>query len=132
MHKIVLANGCFDLLHTSHVRHLQEARSFGTLLVVGVTRDKCVKKGNGRPIFSAEERIEMIRALSCVYQAELCDNSIEALEFFKPQIFCKGADYLVKGLLSQEVEFCKANGIEIKHTSPNPITTTSIIERIRQ
>ena len=130
MHTIVLCNGVFDLLHPAHVRPLQAARRMGTLLVVGVTRDSGVNKP-GRPIMKEEERLEMVRALSCVYSAYLCQNSLEALDYWKPTIFCKGADYLEKGLLKEEIEYCKKHKIEIKHTNPHPLTTTSIIERIK-
>lgn len=129
--KLVLANGCFDMLHAAHVRHLQEARSMGALLVVGVTMDAFVGKGNGRPVIPQDERLELVRALGCVYEAQLCRDSLEALRYFDPNIFCKGADYLESGLLPEERAYCEANAIEIRHTKPNPQTTTGIIKRIR-
>lgn len=129
MFKLVLADGVFDLLHVAHIRHLQQARTFG-LLAVGVTRDAFVNKV-GRPIFPEDERLEMIRSLACVYRAELVNDSLEALKLFAPAVFCKGSDYKAKGLLPEEYAFCAEHGIEIVHTEPNPQTTTSIIERIR-
>lgn len=102
----------------------------GTLLVVGVTRDEGVGKGIGRPVIKDSDRLELIRGLQCVYEAELCANSIEALEYWKPQVFVKGSEYEGK-LLQEEVEYCKSNGIEIRFTKPSTISTTKIIERIK-
>ena len=129
--KIVLANGCFDLLHVAHVRHLEEARKMGDVLVVGVTRDRFVNKP-GRPIIPEAERLEMVRRLSCVGGVSLCDTGVDAMKQWSPQIFCKGDDYLQKGLLDDEIEYCREHGITIRFTSPNPQTTSGIIERIRK
>lgn len=127
--KVVLCNGVFDLLHTAHVRHLEEARVMGDVLIVGLTRDEFVGKP-GRPILRESERREMLMALRCVGAVMLCKDSLEALEQWKPSIFCKGADYKEKGLLPAEIAFCKEHGIQIRHTKPNPQTTTGLIERI--
>ncbi len=128
--KIVLAMGCFDLLHVGHLRHLEEAQLMGGMLVVGVTRDNCVNKP-GRPIIPEEERLEMVKGLACVADAMLCRNSIEALWLTRPDIFCKGNDYFIRGLLPEEIEYCRKNGIEIRFTQANKQTTSSIIERIK-
>ena len=66
--KIVLAGGCFDILHIGHVRFLSEAKKMGNYLVVLLENDKKVKKlkGENRPIFAQELRAEMISALNCV------------------------------------------------------------------
>ena len=130
MSKLVLACGVFDLLHVSHVRHLQEAKTFGNQLVVCVTRDAFVNKP-GRPIINEDQRLEMVRALSCVNRAELVNDSLEALRRFRPAVFCKGADYIEKGLLPEELDLCEHYGTKIVHTSANPQTTSAIIERIR-
>ena len=129
--KVVLAMGCFDLLHAGHLRHLEEARSMGDFLVVGLTVDAHVGK-HGRPIIPQDERRELLRGLRCVSVVYLCKDSIEALEQWEPQIFCKGHDYLEKGLLPEELDFCSKHGIEIRYTKYNPQTTSSIIDRIRQ
>lgn len=128
--KLVLANGCFDLLHVAHIRHLEEARRMGDVLVVGLTMDAFVGK-EGRPIVPQNERMEMLKALRCVGSVMLCRNSLEALEVWKPAIFVKGADYIEKGLLPEEIAYCKKHGIQIKHTKPNPQTTTKLMERIK-
>ncbi len=103
----------------------------GTLLVVGVTKDEGVNKGPGRPITPEIDRVELVRGQGCVYQASLVANSIDALKQWKPQIYVKGADYMEKGLLPEEIEYCAANGIEIRFTKPSTVSTTKIIERIK-
>ena len=127
--KIVLCNGVFDLLHVAHKRHLEEASKWGRV-VVGVTKDACVGKPE-RPIIPQKERLEMVRSLSFVSDAALCGNSLEALRVWKPDVFCKGHDYLKKGLLREEIAYCKRHKIQIVHTKENPQTTSNIIERIK-
>lgn len=129
--RVVLCNGVFDLLHVAHIRHLQEAATLGGRLVVAITRDAHIGKP-GRPIVPEHERLELIRALRCVHEAQLCKDSIEALKYWKPQVFCKGNDYRKKGLLDEEISYCARHGIEIVHTRHNPQTTTGIIERIER
>jgi cytidyltransferase-like protein len=130
---LVLCCGVFDLFHLAHLRHLQEARAMGDYLVVGVTTDAGVGK-KGRPIVPQAERLEIVQAVRWVSAAALHENSISALEQWKPQIFVKGHDYIAgikKGLLKAEVDYCIKHDIRIAHTKPNPQTTTKIIERIR-
>lgn len=129
MRRVVLCNGVFDLLHVAHVRHLEQASKLGEL-VVGVTRDATVNK-LGRPIIPEAERLEMVKSLRFVSDASLCRDSLDALEQWKPKIFCKGHDYVGKGLLSAELDYCARYGIEIFHTDDNPQTTSKIIERIK-
>jgi len=90
----VLAHGVFDLLHLGHVRHLQAARAMGQL-IVSVTADEFVGKGPGRPVFSAEQRVDMLLALQCVDQAVIsrAPNAVHVIEEIRPDIFVKGADY---------------------------------------
>jgi rfaE bifunctional protein nucleotidyltransferase chain/domain len=66
--KLVVTNGCFDLLHLGHVRYLQAARKLGDALAVGLNGDRSVSKlkGNGRPINNESDRAEILAALSCV------------------------------------------------------------------
>ena len=66
--RLVLANGCFDLLHAGHVRYLQGARACGDLLVVGINSDRSVRalKGDGRPLMDQQARARMVAALSAV------------------------------------------------------------------
>src|SRR5437899_12243762 len=73
--QIVFTNGVFDLLHAGHVRYLQQARSLGDVLIVGLNSDRSVRanKGPGRPITSAAERAEILEALTPVDAVVVCD-----------------------------------------------------------
>src|SRR2546421_5233865 len=66
--KLVVTNGCFDLLHVGHVRYLQAARALGDALAVGVNGDKSVRelKGENRPVNNERDRAEVLAALECV------------------------------------------------------------------
>ena len=91
----VQAHGCFDLLHLGHIRHLQAARAAGDRLIVTVTPDRFVNKGPGRPAFSAAQRAEALRALSCVDDVRITDSptAADAIREIKPAVFAKGPDY---------------------------------------
>jgi cytidyltransferase-like protein len=116
--KTVLAHGTFDLLHLGHVRHLQEARKQGDRLVVSVTPDEHVRKGVGRPRFSAQERVEALKALSCVDDAFVAGgpDATAAIERIKPAVYVKGIDYAdavaqaSDPALERELTVLQANG----------------------
>src|SRR5437762_11414423 len=74
--RIVLANGCFDVLHVGHVRYLEEARRLGDVLFVGINADAAVArlKGRGRPLMPADERAEMLAALRAVDHVVVFDE----------------------------------------------------------
>ena len=129
--KLVLCGGIFDLLHVAHLRHLEEARSMGDKLVVGLTMDDVAEKEKRRPIIPENERMEMLLGLACVSNVMLVESGVQALQRFRPAIFCKGHDYKIKGLLDAEVKYCIEHDIEIVFTKPNPQTTSGIIERIK-
>ena len=95
--RIVLANGCFDLLHVGHIRHLEEARKLGDVLFVGINGDAAVArlKGAGRPLMPADERVELLQALRAVdhvvvFDDDPADTLIRAL---RPAVYAKGTDY---------------------------------------
>lgn len=102
----------------------------GNSLVVGVTRDKFVNKP-GRPILPEKERLEMVRAVRWVAGALLCDDAVDAMRQWGPHIFCKGGDYIEKGLLPAEIKYCNENNIEIRFTKDYGQRTGKIIERIK-
>ena len=91
----VLCHGCWDLLHLGHIRHLQEARRMGSRLVVSVTADRFVNKGNGRPHFSQSERADARKALECVDDVYICDapDATLAISVIQPSLYVKGVDY---------------------------------------
>jgi rfaE bifunctional protein nucleotidyltransferase chain/domain len=95
--RVVLANGCFDLLHVGHVRYLTAARGLGDALVVGLNSDASVRrlKGPGRPVMPADERAELIGALAAVDLVVVFDeDSAETLiARLRPDVHAKGTDY---------------------------------------
>jgi D-glycero-beta-D-manno-heptose 1-phosphate adenylyltransferase len=95
--RVVLANGCFDLLHVGHVRYLQAAKALGDVLLVGLNSDASVRriKGPGRPLVSAPERAEIVAALAAVDAVVIFEeDTAEALvERLRPDVQAKGTDY---------------------------------------
>jgi len=94
---LVLANGCFDLLHVGHVRYLAAARALGDALVVGINSDASVRrlKGAGRPLMSAAERAELLGALAAVDAVVIFEeDTVERLVgLIRPDVQAKGTDY---------------------------------------
>jgi rfaE bifunctional protein nucleotidyltransferase chain/domain len=105
--RIVLANGCFDVLHVGHVRYLAGARELGDVLVVGVNSDEQVArlKGAGRPILPAVERAELVDALGSVtYVTVFPEPTVEELLLaLKPDIHAKGTDYTEDSVPERDV-----------------------------
>jgi len=100
--RLVLANGCFDLLHVGHVRYLEGARALGDALLVGVNSDASVArlKGRGRPIMTAAERAELVGAIRAVdgvviFEDDTADALVRAL---RPSVHAKGTDYTAESV----------------------------------
>src|SRR5215213_7135577 len=91
--RIVLANGCFDVLHVGHVRYLAGARQLGDILVVGINSDEqvAIQKGPGRPVLPATERAEIVAALESVtYVTVFNEPTVEQLLLaLKPDVHAK-------------------------------------------
>ncbi len=96
---ITLANGCFDLLHVGHVRYLRAAKELGGRLIVAINSDDSVRslKGEGRPLMPAEERAEILAALSDVDAVVIFpERDVRALvSEIRPDVQAKGTDYTV-------------------------------------
>ena len=105
--RVVLANGCFDVLHVGHVRYLQGAKAEGDLLVVGVNSDKQVTalKGAGRPLMGEVERAEIVAALEPVDLVTIFDEPTvtNLLLALKPDVHAKGTDYTEDTVPEREV-----------------------------
>lgn len=95
--RVVLANGCFDLLHVGHVRYLAAARRMGDLLIVALNSDRSVRrlKGRARPFMSARQRAELIAAVEGVDYVTIFDapTVTDLLERLRPDVHAKGGDY---------------------------------------
>jgi len=100
--RIVLANGCFDLLHVGHIRYLRAARELGDTLFVGINGDAAVTrlKGAGRPLMPAAERAEMLAALADVDHVVVFDDDTAdpLLAAIRPHVHAKGTDYTTENV----------------------------------
>ena len=135
--KLVVTNGCFDLLHAGHVRYLQAARQLGDALVVGINSDASVRtlKGEGRPINRESDRAEVVAALSCVDYVAIFPD-VRATRFLTascPAVYVKGGDYKTDTLNSAEREAVEKIGAEIRILPfEKGYSTSALIERLRQ
>lgn len=113
--RIVLTNGCFDLLHVGHLRYLKAAKALGDVLVVGVNGDATVGrlKGPGRPFVPAAERVELVAGLEPVDYALVFETPTAAdlLLTAKPDVYVKGGDYHPGNL--PEAEAARSVGTEL-------------------
>jgi len=133
--KIVLTNGCFDILHPGHIRYMQQAKALGDRLIILVNSDASVKrlKGPERPLNDLQYRMEMLAALECVdwvlpFEG---DTPKDEIDYLLPDILAKGGDYTdVTSIAGHESVL--ANGGEVKMLSLfEGHSTTSIIKSIR-
>lgn len=105
--RIVLANGCFDLIHVGHVRYLAGAKALGDFMVVGINSDDQVRilKGEGRPFMPENERAEIIASFSFVDAVTVFDDpTVERLiESIRPDFHAKGTDYTTETVPEREI-----------------------------
>ena len=131
---IVLANGCFDVLHVGHVRYLRGARDLGDLLVVGINSDAQVArlKGEGRPILAAGERAELVASMEAVDLVTIFDEPtvMELLLAIKPDIHAKGTDYTVETVPERDVVRSYGGNIRIVG-DPKEHSTSEMIRRFK-
>lgn len=99
---VVLANGCFDIVHVGHVRYLQGAAALGDILVVALNDDDSTRrlKGEGRPVMPVAERAEILLAMRSVdYVLVFGDETVDGiLETIRPDIHAKGTDYTIESV----------------------------------
>jgi rfaE bifunctional protein nucleotidyltransferase chain/domain len=131
--KVVLANGCFDILHVGHVRYLEGARRLGDTLVVAINSDRSVRalKGEGRPILNENERVALVSALRCVDHVVVFDEGdvTRVLDVLRPSIHAKGTDYTEATV--PEREQVLAYGGQVRITGdPKDHSTRDVIHRI--
>ena len=133
--KLVVTNGCFDILHLGHVTYLENARNFGDALLVGLNGDDATRqlKGAGRPVNSESDRAAVLAALAgvdgvCVF----CDpTATKFLERAQPDIYVKGGDYTLETLNQDERRAVESAGGKIVLVPFVPgKSTTSLLEKI--
>ena len=131
--RIVLANGCFDVLHVGHVRYLEAAKSLGDLLIVGINSDEQTRrlKGKGRPLVPQNQRAETISALEAVDFVTIFEEpTVEQLLLaLKPDIHAKGTDYTEDSVPERDVVRSFGGRVAIVG-DPKDHSSSQIIERL--
>ncbi len=134
--KVVLCHGVFDLLHIGHIRHFEEAKKNGDILVVTITSDRYVNKGPHRPAFTQTLRAEAIGALSCVDYVAVNDSpmAIDLIKLIKPDFYVKGSDYKnaekdVTGGITLEREAVESVGGQLAFTDDIVFSASTLINR---
>lgn len=134
--KITLANGAFDLLHVGHIRYLRAAKQLGGKLVVAVNSDESVRalKGEGRPLMPAEERAEILAALSDVDTVVIFpEPDVRALvREIRPDIHAKGTDYTAENVPERNTVIECGGRVEIVGDPKDHSTTEVIRARLEQ
>ncbi|MDX4064292.1 D-glycero-beta-D-manno-heptose-7-phosphate kinase [Aliarcobacter skirrowii] len=105
--KIVFTNGCFDILHVGHVKYLEEAKSYGDVLILGLNADSSVRKlkGESRPINTQDDRAYILASLESVDYVVIFeeDTPYELIKLIKPHVLVKGGDYEGKEVVGQDI-----------------------------
>lgn len=131
---VVCTNGCFDILHTGHVKYLEKTKSFADYLIVLLNSDKSVKsiKGPSRPVNNEKDRAEILSALRCVDYVVLFDEDSpkNLLDEIKPDVYTKGADYTMETL--PEAAIMRKNGTRVEFIEfVEGKSTTKTIEKMK-
>lgn len=131
--RVVLANGCFDVLHVGHVRYLEDARSRGDLLIVALNTDESVRalKGPARPTIPLGERAELVAALRCVdFVTVFAERDLQAtLRALRPAVHAKGTDYTIENV--PEAALDRELGVEIAICGdPKARSSSALIARL--
>jgi rfaE bifunctional protein nucleotidyltransferase chain/domain len=131
---VVLANGCFDLLHVGHTRYLEGARREGDVLVVAVNSDASMRslKGDGRPILPADARAQLVAAVAAVSYVTVFDEPdvVALMTALRPDVHAKGTDYTAETV--PERETARRLGARIAIVGdPKQHSTAGMLERLR-
>lgn len=130
--KIILTNGCFDLLHVGHVRYFRAARELGGRLIVAVNSDASVRqlKGEGRPRVPQEERAEVLAALQDVDAVTIFNapDVRELVRLIRPDIHAKGTDYTEASVPERDVVIACGGRVAIVG-DPKDHSTSELLQR---
>ena len=131
--RIIFTNGCFDLLHVGHIRYLEEAKTLGDILIVGVNSDTSVRKLKGpkRPVLPVEERTEILSGLACVDYITVFDelDPLALITSLQPNVLVKGGDWTKEQTIGKEVVE-RSGGEVVIIPFVKGASTSSIIETI--
>ena len=133
--KIVMANGCFDLLHAGHVSYLQEAKKLGDKLVVAINDDNSIKrlKGDDRPLVSLEARLQMLAALRSVdwvipFAEDTPEHIIAAIS---PSFLVKGGDYEINQVVGADIVLNHGGQVRVLKHDFLDCSTSAVLEKIK-
>ena len=132
--KIVFTNGCFDILHLGHIDYLEQARSKGDRLIIGLNTDSSVKKikGEHRPINNEMARARMLCALEFVDGVTFFteDTPLLLITQLIPDVLIKGSDYLAENIVGADIVL--KNGGKVETIAlVDGFSTTNIIDKIK-
>jgi D-glycero-beta-D-manno-heptose 1-phosphate adenylyltransferase len=129
---IILANGCFDVLHVGHIRYLRAAKELGGRLIVAVNSDASVRalKGPGRPQVPGHERAEVLAALEDVDAVTVFDglDVADLIRLLRPNVHAKGTDYTADSVPERDVVIACGGRVEIVG-DPKNHSTTELLRR---
>lgn len=132
---IVLANGCFDLLHAGHIRYLAGAKALGEFLVVGINSDLQVRnlKGDGRPFIPESERAEIVASLRFVDAVTIFEEPTvnELIDAVRPDVHAKGTDYTTETVPERERVRSYGGRVAIVG-DPKDHSSTDLIATVRE
>lgn len=132
--KVVFTNGCFDILHAGHLTYLEQARSLGDVLVVGVNSDASIRqlKGSSRPIVALEHRLRLLAGLACIDHVVSFDEPtpIQLIANLLPNVLIKGADYTKDTIVGAEIVERHGGIVNTIELVPG-LSTSSIVKKIQ-
>ena len=134
-HRIVFANGCFDLLHVGHVTLLERAKRLGDILIVAINSDHSVRalKGAHRPVMPQQDRARLLAALSSVDYVTIFDDPTpyQLIKVLQPDVLVKGADWRLGGIVGHEL-IQRRGGRVVRIPLVDGCSTTQLLNRIRR
>jgi len=133
--RIILTNGCFDLLHVGHIRYLHAAKELGGKLIVALNSDRSARslKGEGRPLMPQAERAELLAAIEDVDAVHIFDEpNVRALiAIIRPDVHAKGTDYTEQSVPERDAVLSYGGRVAIVG-DPKDHSATGLLNRIRE
>ena len=134
--KIVHCHGVFDLIHIGHIKHFEEAKALGDILIVSITPDQFVNKGPNRPAFTTELRLEVLASLESIdfVVANKWPTAVELIKTIQPNFYCKGPDYKnhlddITGKINDEEDAVGFVGGKLVCTDDITFSSSSLLNR---
>ncbi len=130
--KIVMTNGCFDIIHAGHIHLLENAKKLGDFMIVAINSDKSVKllKGKRRPVNKLSARIEVLKSLSCVDLIVVFNEltPLKTIKMISPDVLVKGGDYKIRDIIGADLIKANKGIVKIIKTKKG-YSTTKILQR---